>query len=56
MRLTLKKQTLTELTNDELATVAGGITTLQLKSLQECSNLETTPTLPVFRCVTDLTS
>lgn len=53
MRLALKKETLAVLTDDELAGVAGGITTLQIKSLQDCPELETVPTFPLIRCVTD---
>ena len=53
MRLALKKDTLTELTADELAGVAGGITTILIKTLQHCPELETVPTFPVLYCVTD---
>lgn len=50
-KLTLKKDTLTELSQDELAGVVGGITTLLLFSLQDCHELDTTPTLPAIYCV-----
>lgn len=53
MRLTLKREALTELTADELSSVAGGITTLQWKTLQDCPGLETVPTFPVLYCVLD---
>ena len=51
-RLTLKKDTLSELTSDELSSVVGGITTLLLPSLQACEI--DAPTLPVVYCVTKL--
>lgn len=50
MRPVLKKEALTELTPDELADVAGGITTILIKSLQHCPGLETVPTFPVLEC------
>ncbi|HEX8002879.1 MAG TPA: bacteriocin [Mycobacteriales bacterium] len=53
MRLILTKDTLTELTADELASVNGGITTILIKTLQDCPELETVPTFPVLYCVTD---
>jgi len=56
MRLSLKKQTLhelTTLTDGELAGVAGGITTLLIKSVQDCPELETVPTFPLLRCATE---
>jgi bacteriocin-like protein len=56
MKLTLTKQTLTELSTDELATVAGGITTILIKSVQDCPDLETVPTFPVLYCATDASS
>ena len=52
MRLTLTSETLTALTTDELASVVGGITTLQIKSLQDCPGLEDVPTFPVLHCAT----
>jgi hypothetical protein len=52
-RLALKKDPLHELTPDELGGVVGGITTLQIKSLQDCSGA---PTLPLVKCVTAATS
>lgn len=55
MKLTLKKEALTELTADELSSVAGGITTVLIKSLQDCPGLETVPTFPVLYCATDAT-
>jgi hypothetical protein len=56
MRLTLRKSTLAELTTDELASVAGGITTILIKTVQDCPGLETVPTFPVLYCATDATS
>ena len=53
LRLALKKDTLTDLTADELAGVAGGITTILIKTLQHCPGLETVPTFPVLYCATD---
>lgn len=49
-RLTLKKETLTDLSADELASVAGGITTILIKSVQDCPDAETVPTLPLLYC------
>ena len=54
--LTLKKDTLTELSSDELTGVVGGITTLLLASLQACGETNQYPSFPVLYCVTDLTS
>lgn len=56
MKLTLKKETLAVLSDDELATVNGGITTILIKSLQDCGALEAYPTFPVLYCATDATS
>ena len=56
MKLTLKKETLAVLSDDELAGVAGGITTILIKTLQDCPGLETVPTFPLVYCATDLTS
>ncbi len=53
--LTLKKDTLHELTSDEMSAVVGGITTLLLKSLQDCPGLEDVATFPVLRCVVSVT-
>ncbi len=50
MRLTLKREVLTELSADELSSVAGGITTILIKTLQHCPGLETVPTFPVLHC------
>ncbi|HWL35037.1 MAG TPA: class I lanthipeptide [Frankiaceae bacterium] len=52
-RLALKKDTLAELSTDDLANVVGGdITTLLLPSLQACPVSGAYPTLPVIYCVT----
>ena len=51
-RLSLKKDTLTELDTDELSSVVGGITTLQWPSVHACE--VDAPTLPVLYCVTGL--
>lgn len=56
MKLSLKKEALTELTADELSGVVGGITTILIKSLQDCPGLEQYPTFPVLYCATDATS
>lgn len=55
MRLALKKETLAVLSDDELAGVAGGITTILIKSVQDCPGAETVPTLPVVYCATRAT-
>ena len=55
MKLTLKKETLAVLSDDELAGVAGGITTILIKTLQHCPELETVPTFPLLYCATDAT-
>lgn len=52
-RLTLAKETLTELSTDALSDIVGGITTIQLYSLQFCPDTPTAPTLPVIYCVTN---
>lgn len=53
-RLALKKDTLTELTTDDLSAVVGGdITTLLLPSLQHCPLTGAYLTLPVIYCLTE---
>jgi hypothetical protein len=52
-RLTLHKDTLTELSTGDLSAVVGGdITTVLLPSLQHCPVSGAYPTLPVIYCVT----
>lgn len=50
VRLALTKEALTELTADELSSVAGGITTILIRTAQDCPGLETVPTLPLLYC------
>lgn len=51
-KLTLTKDTLHELSADDLSSVVGGITTILIKSVQDCSGA---PTLPVVYCATRAT-